>query len=382
VASDEERKALDLTSLRTPSPILDVAILERNAKRIGEIAQSNGVQLRPHIKTHKCLEVASIQTRGQSGALTVSTLAEARAFATHGFDDLTYAVPIEPGKFAQVIELVRQGTKLSLITDDPNLPELLDKLARCEGIQLDVFLKVDCGYHRCGVEPKSREAFDIPRRITDSKNLRFAGILTHAGHSYNCKSKAELLDVTLQERDSMLELAAGLREVGIEVPKVSIGSTPTITHLDHCDGIDEIRPGNYIFFDAFQATLGSCKFDDCALTVLAAVIHRDWTHRTAVIDAGALALSKDRGPIDLNPKCGYGTVLDLEGKPLGVTLHSLSQEHGVLCELDDTTLELLKVGNRVRVVPNHSCLTAANHSHYNVLEEDRLVEQWAIHSGW
>jgi len=373
---------LDLTSLKTPSLILDVAILERNAKRIGDIAQSNGVQLRPHVKTHKSIEVARIQTRGHSGAITVSTLAEARAFATHGFDDLTYAVPIEPGKFKQVIELVRQGTKLSLITDDPELPELLDNLARGENIQLDVFLKVDCGYHRCGVEPNSREAFGIPRLITDSKNLRFAGILTHAGHSYNCKSKAELLDVTRQERDSMMELAAGLREVGIEVPKVSIGSTPTITHLDHCRGIDEIRPGNYIFFDAFQATLGSCKFDDCALTVLASVIHRDWTHRTVVIDAGALALSKDHGPIDLNPKCGYGSVLDLEGNALGVTLHSLSQEHGVLCELDDTTLGALKVGTRVRVLPNHSCLTAANHSHYNVLEKDRLVEQWTIHSGW
>jgi len=326
--------------------------------------------------------VARIQTRGHSGAITVSTLAEARAFAAHGFDDVTYAVPIEPGKFEEVIELVRQGTKLSLITDDLEVPELLDKLARGEGIQLDVFLKVDCGYHRCGVEPNSKEAFDIPRLITDAKNLRFAGILTHAGHSYNCKSKGELLEVTRQERDSMLQLAAGLRDVGIEVPTVSIGSTPTITHLDHCAGIDEIRPGNYIFFDAFQATLGSCKLDDCALTVLASVVHRDWTHRTAVIDAGALALSKDLSPIDLNPKCGYGSVLDLEGNPLGVTLHSLSQEHGVLCELDDTTLDRLKVGKRVRVLPNHSCLTAANHSHYNVLDKDRVVEQWAIHSGW
>ena len=136
----KEGNALDLTSLKTPSLVLDVASLRRNAKRIGEFAQSNGVRLRPHIKTHKCVEVARIQTRGHSGAITVSTLAEARAFATHGFDDLTYAVPIEPGKFKQVIELVRQGTKLSLITDDASLPELLDNLAGAEGIQLDVFL--------------------------------------------------------------------------------------------------------------------------------------------------------------------------------------------------------------------------------------------------
>jgi len=219
----EGRKTLDLTSLKTPSLVLDLAILERNAKRIGAIAQANGVSLRPHVKTHKCVEVARIQTRGHSGAITVSTLAEARAFAAQGFDDVTYAVPIEPGKFNEVVELIRKGTKLSLITDTAELPELLDKLARDEGIQLDVFLKVDCGYHRCGVEPNSREAFDIPRLITEAKNLRFAGILTHAGHSYNCKSKAELLDVTRHERDSMLQLAAGLRDAGFEVPTVSIG---------------------------------------------------------------------------------------------------------------------------------------------------------------
>src|SRR5262249_34487680 len=151
------------------------------------------------------------------------------------------------------------------------------------------------------VEPHSKEALTIPRQIAEASHLHFAGILTHAGHSYNQQSQAEVAAVAAQERDVMTALAAQLRESGIEVPTVSIGSTPTNSTIDHLDGIDEARPGNYIFFDAFQATLGSCRFDDCALTVLAAVIHRDAQRRKIALDAGAIALSKDRGAVDLDP---------------------------------------------------------------------------------
>src|SRR5262249_26866087 len=152
------------------------------------------------------------------------------------------------------------------------------------GVKLDLFLKVDSGYHRCGVEPHTKEALEIPRRIADASNLHFAGILTHAGHSYDCRSKTELTTVAAQERDVMKSLAVLLREAGIEVQVVSIGSTPTITTVDHLEGIDEVRPGNYIFFDAFQATLGSCHFSDCALTVLTAVIHRDAQRQKIALD--------------------------------------------------------------------------------------------------
>src|SRR4029079_9212219 len=146
------------------------------------------------------------------------------------------------------------------------------------------------------------------------------------------------------------------------------------------DGIDEVRPGNYIFFDAFQATLGSCSFDDCALTVLASVVHRDRDRRKVIIDAGAIALSKDRGPVVLNPDCGYGQVLDLEGKDLNLTVSEMSQEHGVVIADDEATFNRLKVGSRVRVLANHSCLTAAQHSHYHVLEGEHIVDHWKINS--
>jgi D-serine deaminase-like pyridoxal phosphate-dependent protein len=209
-----------------------------------------------------------------------------------------------------------------------------------------------------------------------------AGILTHAGHSYHARSKDELLALARHERDVMRELAERLRASGLPVEVVSIGSTPTATHYDHLEGVNEARPGNYIFFDAFQATLGSCSFADCALTVLAAVVHRDRTRRRVVLDAGAVALSKDRGPVEYDPSCGFGRVLDLSGHDLGLRVTSLSQEHGEVPVGDEALLDSLSVGTRLRVLANHSCLAAAQHAHYHILEGERIVDLWEIHRGW
>ena len=373
---------MEIGSIKTPSLLLDLDRVKRNAARIGDVAKRNGVRLRPHIKSHKCVEVARIQTAGHDGAITVSTLAEAKAFAANGFTDITYAVPVEKGKFGEAIDILRGGVKLNLLTDDAATVTDLDNAAGKADVKFDVFLKIDCGTHRVGVEPLSGEALSIPRQISDAANLNFAGILTHAGHSYDVKTVEEVRGVARHERDVMVDLAGRLRSNGIEVPTVSIGSTPTISHADHLNGVDEVRPGNYIFFDAYQATLGSCGFEDAALTVLAAVIHRDRSRKRLVVDAGGIALSKDRGPIHIDPACGYGHVLDIEGNETGMRVTSLSQEHGEIDAGSDEILDRFPVGSRLRVLANHSCLTAAQHSHYNILENGKIVEKWKIHSGW
>lgn len=368
------------TDLKTPSLILDVGRVRTNAARMTAIADGHQVRLRPHIKTHKCIEVARIQTAGHSGAVTVSTLAEARAFAANGFNDITYAVPIEPGKFEEVASLVQDGVDLKVITDDASTPAGLNEVARRRGVSVGVFLEVDCGDHRSGVQPHSEGAMAIPRAISDASNLRFAGVLTHGGHSYDAKTIDEVKAIAREERDTVIELAERLRSESIDVPTVSIGSTPTITHADDLTGIDEVRPGNYILYDAFQATIGSCSFDDCALTVLAAIVHRG--DEKIITDAGAIALSKDRGPVDRDPGCGYGRVLDLAGNDIGLRVAGVSQEHGVIPVTERGLLEKLDVGDRVRVLTNHSCISAAQHSHYNVLENGEIVDRWEIHRGW
>lgn len=373
---------MNLSELPTPALVLDVARVRRNAERMSERVKNMGARLRPHIKTHKCVEIARLQTTAQSAALTVSTLAEAAWFAARGFTDLTYAVPIEPGKFAAAIELARECERLALLTDDLETTAQLSAAARAANVHLEVFLKVDCGYHRCGVEPHTKEAFEIPRRIHAASHLRFAGILTHAGHSYHSRTLEELRRIAEHERDALVEFAAALRHENIPVPVVSIGSTPTISTVEHLEGVDEARPGNYIFFDAFQATLGSCRFEDCALTVLSAIVHRDASRRKVVIDAGAIALSKDRGAVEFDETCGYGRVLDVEGNDLNLRVASLSQEHGIIEVVDAALFEKMRVGTRLRILANHSCLTAAQHPHYNVLDAGRIVDRWQIQRGW
>jgi D-serine deaminase-like pyridoxal phosphate-dependent protein len=364
----------------TPSLLLDLERVRLNAARMSDIAHRNSVRLRPHVKTHKCIEVAKIQTEGHDGAITVSTLAEARAFAKHGFNDITYAVPIERGKFEDAIKILRNGVKLNLLTDDIETVKQLDAASINAGVNFDVFVKIDCGTHRVGVEPDSDEAIEVPRALSDASNLNFAGVLTHAGHSYDVQSKEGILEVARHERDSMVELATRIGRQGIAVPTISIGSTPSMSVVDHLDGIDEIRPGNYIFFDNYQATLGSCSFEDTALTVLAAVIHKG--KKRMVIDAGGIALSKDRGPVHLDPSCGYGHVLDVDGNETGMRVTGLSQEHGEIESNGNDAFDRYKVGDRVRILANHSCLTAAQHSHYRVMEKGIIVDRWEIHRGW
>jgi D-serine deaminase-like pyridoxal phosphate-dependent protein len=373
---------MQLETIKTPSLIVDYQRTKRNAERITARAKALNVRLRPHVKTHRCAEIARIQTENNFGGIMVSTLSEAHFFAENGFSDIVYGVPVERGKFAEVIEIAKTIEKFAVLTDDAETLEELNNAARRENARLGVFLKVDVGYHRCGVEPSAKEAFEIPNKIVDSSNLDFAGILTHAGHAYHADSPVKLLAVAQAERDLMRELATELRLQGLEVPTVSIGSTPTMSAIDNMEGVTELRCGNYIFFDAFQATLGSCSFEDCALTVLAAIVHRDSARRKIVVDAGAVALSKDRGAVEFDADCGYGRVYDLEGNDLNLRVGSLSQEHGEIFVTDEKIFNNLKVGSRVRILANHSCLTALQHSHYHILDGGKIVARWEINRGW
>jgi len=373
---------MQLETIKTPSLIVDFQRMKRNAASVSARVRSLNVALRPHVKTHRCLEIAKLQTENTFGGIMVSTLAEAHFFAKGGFSDITYGVPVERGKFAEAVEISKSIERFAVLTTDAESVAELNQKAKSENAHLDVFLKVDIGYHRCGVEPHTKEAFEIPQKIADSSNLNFAGILTHAGHSYHADTPEKLLAVAHEERDKMRGLAENLRSNGLEVPTVSVGSTPTMSAIDNLEGITELRCGNYIFFDAFQATLGSCNVSDCALTVLAAIVHRDPARRKIVVDAGAVALSKDRGAVEFDSTCGYGRVYDLDGNDLNLRVGSLSQEHGEIFVRDEATFNNFKVGNRVRILANHSCLTALQHSHYHVLDDGQIVDRWEINRGW
>jgi D-serine deaminase-like pyridoxal phosphate-dependent protein len=238
-------------------------------------------------------------------------------------------------------------------------------------------MKIDCGYHRAGVDPSDPSSVEMAHSIARSPWTELQGLLAHGGHGYQARSRDEILPYAQEERDQTLALAAVLRDAGIEIPSLSIGSTPTMCAVDHLSGIDEIRPGNYIFFDRSQVSIGSCEPGEIAVSVLCSVIGRYPSRHTAIVDAGGLAMSKDAGD-----GCqDFGEILDLEGRPLpGLRLVGLSQEHGKIHA--DPGFELPEIHSLLRIRPNHSCLSAALFPEYHVHRGTDLVDTWRPVRGW
>jgi len=370
-----------ISDLHTPCALVDLDRLERNASRMSARAHDLGVRLRPHVKTHKCFEAARIQTRDHFGGITVSTLAEARGFADAGFSDITYAVPVAPQKLEAVVEINSRIDRLAVLVDHMVTITAIEEAARSHAIVLPVWLKIDCGLHRAGVDPSTDHAAVLATRLDRSKLIDFRGILTHAGHAYHSTTREEAAATADEERSVSRAFVERLAKEKINIAEVSIGSTPTMAAAEHLEGIDEIRPGNYAFFDVFQTAIGSCALSDVAFSVLATVVSVFPDRQSAVIDAGALALSKDPGPTHVDPDCGYGRIVAVEDQhPLpGLRLSSLSQEHGVV---EGPGTAALRPGTRLRILPNHSCLAAACFEIYHVVWGTDVIDEWRPIRGW
>lgn len=375
---------MHIDQLPTPALLLDLDILESNLRRMQDRANKFKVNLRPHIKTHKCIEVGKRQLNMGAKGITVSTFYEAQEFANAGFDDITWAFPIPPVYATKINELSKKIT-FRVVVDGKEAKGHLDKVARTDGKKIHVWLKVDCGYHRAGVDPQSKLAEDLARSLAESKVLAFDGILTHAGHSYSGKTPNEIRKVAEQEQSAMLEFSERMKLKGINIPAISIGSTPSVTMAQSFKGINEIRPGNYCFHDYTMVALGVCGVEDCAVTVLASVISHQPGASHFVTDAGALALSKDLGPTHLKNDMDMGTIYeDYEKKRLQAHVHvrALSQEHGKVIAHGVEEIEgKYKVGDRVRILENHSCLTVPHFEKYYVVQNDEVVHEWKVLGG-
>ena len=370
-------------TLPTPALLLDRDVLQRNIDRMAEKASALGVALRPHIKTHKCFEIARLQRDQGARGITVATLAEARAFAAAGFDDITHAYPLDPGKFAPALDLASEIT-LRLTLDDAAVARALDTAAQERGQTVHIWLKVDCGNHRAGVDPASDAALQLAKTLHAAGSLTFDGILTHAGQAYRAGSAAELRRIAAHERDVMVSFARRLREADISVAAVSVGATPAMSAVDHLEGVDEARPGNYVFYDGTQLALGSCVLEDCAVAVLTTVVSKQPGRGQVVVDAGALALSHDPGPVHLDARPSRGAVYAGADPPV---LHpvlrvvSVTQEHGIIAGDSPDDVAALSVGDRLRILPNHACLAAPLFDGYSVVQGGQVVDRWTIHRG-
>lgn len=357
--------------LPTPALLLDLDVLEANLRAMAARARDLGVRLRPHVKTHKCVEIALGQRELGAEGITVSTLHEARVFADAGFEDVTWAVPVSPGRIPEAAALARR-IRLGVVVDSA---EAVDALAAADA-PFAVWMKLDCGNARAGVPPDSREALELPARIVASPGLEFAGLLSHSGQAYRARSPGHLLRIARAERDLAVGLAGRLRDAGVAVPGISVGSTPSMARVDDLTGVTEARPGNYALHDFTQVALGSCGPSDCAATVLATVVSSRPDLGTSVVDAGALALSSDQGPAHLRRRSFGEICADPACRTLrqNARLVSLSQEHGIVSAA-------LPYGARVRVLPNHSCLAVACFDAFSVVRGENVLDRWEIHRG-
>ena len=367
-----------IQDLDTPAFLVDRTILEGNIRRMRAKAADCGVRLRPHVKTHKSVEIALLESGGAFGPITVSTLAEARFFSRAGFADITWAVPVAPKKLAAAAKIAREARRLHILVDCIETARAAAAVGRENKVRFSVFLKVDCGYHRAGVDPEKKESVELARFLHNDESLEFRGILTHAGHAYGYRTPEAIKVTARQECNLMERFARRLEQEGIPCKEISVGSTPTAVLAEGFPGATEIRPGNFVFFDRFQAEMGVCSIEDCAATVAATVIGRYAERNRLLVDAGALALSKDPGATHLRKKTAFGAVL---GRPELEVTH-LSQEHGLIGSAAPIPFAEYPIGRVIRIVPNHSCLAAALFPEYHVVEGGEVVDRWVPVRGW
>lgn len=334
-----------LETLDTPAVVIDLNVVERNISRMAAWAKDAGVALRPHAKTHKSDRIARLQLAAGARGLSLAKVGEAEVFVEHGFDDLFIAYPVVGALKARRLLALTERARVAVGVDSAAGAQSLSQTFVDAGQRLDVSIKVDCGYHRVGVAPA--EVLPLARAIGDLRGLRLRGIFTHAGHSYGGDSPSAVADAGADEGRTMVDVAVQLRAAGFEVEQVSVGSTPTARYAMKASEVNECRPGNYVYYDATQVSLGTCSLDDCAMTVIATVVSTAAAANQAVVDAGSKTLSSD----PLRPRRGgHGWLLGTKSR-----VSRLSEEHGVV---EVAAGDRFEVGQRVRILPNHACVVS------------------------
>jgi D-serine deaminase-like pyridoxal phosphate-dependent protein len=366
-----------LSQLRTPCVLIDRARMERNLDRMQSAATRRGLRLRPHAKTHKSIELAKRQIAGGAVGICCAKLGEAEVFADAGIADVRLPYPLNPVNAERVIDLLDR-TRLSFIVDHMDVARGWSDVMRREGREVDVLVKVDVGFHRCGIDPARNDAAEFVAEIAALPGLRLRGLLSHAGHAYGATTEEQLRSIAGEEARTLASLAAKLRARGVDVDEISVGATPPIRFSIEQAGITEIRPGNYIYFDRTQVALGAATWDHCALTVLARVVSKPADDRI-VLDSGSKTLTNDlaRG---CTPSPGYGAALQaisgVQAADESLLIERLSEEHATVRALDGSNP--LEPGDLVRIVPNHSCVVSNLVDSAWLMDGDDVIERVEI----
>ena len=373
-----------LADINTPAASIDVAQMDRNIDRMQARMNALGVRFRPHVKTSKCVDVVRRQIAAGARGVTVSTLKEAEQFFAAGITDIFYAVGMAPHKLPQAAQLIRAGCRLRILVDNLLAAQAIAAYVQAHGVALEVLIEIDTDGHRSGIKPEAPELIDVARGLPGAMLL---GVMTHAGASYELHDATSLRRMAEQERAGCVRAATRLREAGFACAVVSVGSTPTALSAATLEGVTEVRAGVYVFFDLVMANIGVCELSDIAMSVLTTVIGHQREKGWVIVDAGWMAMSRDRGTQQQRVDYGYGQVCDVAGRPIkGCVMVSANQEHGIVEVDDEASAEAIEtrfpVGTQLRILPNHACATGAQFPGYVALGGDGAVVNWPRFYGW
>ncbi|WNQ13281.1 alanine racemase [Paenibacillus aurantius] len=345
----------------TPAVAIDLDRLDANLRATADLAAQAGVRLRPHTKTHKSQWVAGEQLRYGASGITVAKLGEAEVMADGGVRDILIAYPLvgrlKLERLARLMKRIRVSVSVDSLEAANGLSELGEHLHE----RIPLYLDVNSGLNRCGKEP-GEETADLGVQIAKLPGIRLAALMTHAGHAYGQSRREDCLEIALAEAEALLDSQKALRRRGVEVPDISVGSTPTSKFIKELagSGVTEMRPGAYVFGDGSQLFPGLIGEEECAMKIFATVVS---TPRPgiAIVDAGSKTLSNDTSP----HRRGYGFLPELPD----VYVERLSEEHGVLSVPEGVTL---KIGDVVGIIPNHCCAVANLHDRLLGVRDGRL----------
>ena len=368
---------LEIGQTETPAVLVDRERLLRNIEWAQQLVARHGLVLRPHVKTHKCVEIAQLQLAHGAVGVTASKVDEALVFIEANVPSITVAYPlVETRKLERLLRAAaRRGTDVRVVVDSALGVELLRETAgRCGGAA-GVFVEIDVGLHRCGLRENDPQLLPLVRSIFDRRGLRFAGLLSHAGHAYGASNAEEVAQIAAAECAIMQRVRLRIEQAGIDVPEVSVGSTPTVLASESYEGITEIRPGNYVFMDRTPVRLGLVGLERIALTVLATVVSRNESY--LIIDAGSKVLSSDRGAHGTDAVAGCGLAFPIgpeDDLADGLNVVKLSEEHGFV----EHGGHDLRIGTKLRLVPNHACPVVNLADELVIVSGDREVARWRV----
>jgi D-serine deaminase-like pyridoxal phosphate-dependent protein len=373
---ENNRALYNLQQLETPAVLLDAAILASNLSSMQKRADRHGVALRPHIKTHKSLEIGRRQIALGATGITVATLDEAITFLEGGFKSVTIARPmVTASKWDRLFSVLRRcNAEIRGVVDSEEGIQILSDRAVAANQKVGVFLKIDVGLHRCGLQPEDTRIPTLAQMLHTQVNLDFCGILSHAGHAYAAGSMDVAANLAEQERLLMLGVRDRLITRRILVPEVSVGATPSVLATTNFEGITEIRPGNYVFLDLLPVRAGVAQSSDIALSVLGTVISKNKDY--FITDAGSKTLTSDTGVHGMTGTQGFGLaypLLHYQSSEYALVVEKVSEEHGLMRR---TNFDL-PIGSQVRINPIHACPVANLAREYVVVGEEAL-RTWPV----